>query len=94
MQIYMRQKISSTTNVMNPIITSAYQPFHDFCPVVNTDISEDMNAEFSRLKYNNNFLQENVEVLRDENELLRDTMEVLTRKLEEHRANVCDLYPR
>ena len=50
-----------------------------------------MNAEFSRLKYNNDSLQENVEVLRDENELLRDTMEVLTRKLEEYRANVCDL---
>ena len=32
-------------------------------PGTRQDVSEDMNAEFSRLKYNNDFLQENVEVL-------------------------------
>ena len=83
--------LRATKNIVNhkrdeSTITSAHQPF-----VVNTEVSEDMNAEFSRLKNNNDSLQENVEVLRDENELLRDTMEVLTRKLEEYRANVCDL---
>ena len=62
------------------LTTSAYQPFEnvfgDFCPVVNTVVNEDTNDVLSRLKYKNDFLQENVEVLRDENELLRDTMEV------------------
>ena len=50
--------LHATKNMVNhksdeSIITSAYQPFDDFCPVVNTDVSEDMNAEFLRLKYNN-----------------------------------------
>ena len=61
--------------------------------VVNTDENEDISAIKSRLKYKNDLLQENVEVLRDENELLRNTMEILTHELEKNRVNtaVCDL---
>ena len=51
----------------------------------------------SRFKYENDLLQENVEVLRDENELYRNTMEILTHELEKNnRVNtaVCDLYKK
>ena len=73
------------------LITSACDPFEnaldDPCSVVKTDANEDISAMKLRLKYENNLLQENVEILRDENELLRNTMEILTHELEKNRVN-------